>query len=429
VATVEDFTLDNGMRFIVAPDASSPGVTVGMWVRAGVCEEPEDRRGIAHFFEHMMFRGSASVGPQEHARRIQRFGGRCNAQTSFDATVYFETVPPHALEEVFTLEADRFLRLRIDPERAEVERNVILEEYHAHLNQPIQKAFREMLKEISGGHPYGINPLGREEDLKNVTVEDLQRYGSARYRPRTVFCTVVGDVTSERVRELAQTHFGPWRADGEAPATTAGTFEARVGTLHMRVPVQVPFFARVHRLRPAGDEDLHTLQLLERLISAGESSPLRNELVRRRRLCVHAGHMNILLARGGVLIFFGAFLPPGRHSVRRAVAKEICDRLAREGPAPDEFRRHLKTRRKERAYHAYDTERRMWGLGGAQFRSGDYRLYLTELEQLAAVTPEKVRELAERLFAPDNTLELDVKPERRMWWMVPVGLLMKLWPR
>ena len=92
--------LDNGMRIIVAEDHTAPVAAVGFWVDAGVCDEPADRRGIAHFVEHMMFRGSRHVGSQEHARRIARFGGDCNAYTSADTTVYHERVPVEALEQV-----------------------------------------------------------------------------------------------------------------------------------------------------------------------------------------------------------------------------------------------------------------------------------------------------------------------------------------
>ena len=428
MTATEDFTLANGMRFIVDADDATPAVTVGVWVRAGVCEEPADRRGIAHLLEHMMFRGSESVGPQEHDRRIRRVGGRCNAFTSFDAAVYFETVPAHALEEVFTLEADRFQRLRIAPDRFEVERKVVLEEFHAYMNQPIQRAFREMIHGIAAEHPYGIDPLGREEDLRAATAGDLEAYHAARYRPDSVFCVVAGNTAADEVRALAENHFGAWRADGTAAGPDVGRFEARVGSLKMRVPLQVPAFARVHRLLPARDEDVHALQLLRRLVSAGESSPLYDELVRRRRLCVDAGHVEYCLARGGVLVFYGAFLPPGRNAPRRRIARDVCDRLAEEGPDADEFARHLKKRRTEMAREAYSTERRMRGLGHAELSLGDYRIHTTELDALAAVTPARVRDLAARMFHPDNTLELDVAPTKQAWWLIPVGLLRKVWP-
>ena len=105
----QSFTLTNGMKFVVARDDMTPAASVGFFVRTGICDEPEDRRGIAHFFEHMMFRGSENVGAQEHARIVSRLGGSFNGGTSPDFTVYFETVPSRHVEEVFRLEADRFL--------------------------------------------------------------------------------------------------------------------------------------------------------------------------------------------------------------------------------------------------------------------------------------------------------------------------------
>ncbi len=424
------FDLANGMRFIVAEDHAAPVAAVGMWARAGACDEPPDRRGIAHFLEHMMFRGSQHVSPEEHSRRIERLGGDANGWTDADVTVYHETIPAGAVAEAFRLEADRFARPALNPQLVAVERKVVLEELHAWVNQPMAKAMRLILQAVAEGHPYAIDPLGREEDLAAAGQEDLKAFYQKCYRPGRVFAVVVGDVTVQQIRDLAEEHFGSWSPRAApGPADSAPPFLSRAGELSARLPFQVPVVARVHRLPPSRQIDRPALLLLERLLTGGRSSLVREALVEKSGLCIEAGAITRAGVRGGVLAVFGAFLPPGRHARRRRILREICDRIVQAGPEPQRLARCIKRLRHTRAAQQYHPPERMRLLGWAELLTGSYQSYLCELEELGEVTPDRVRDLAEGLFAPDNTLELDVVPERMAWWMWPVGILSKAWKR
>ena len=422
-------TLPNGLRVVVAEDHAAPVAAVGLWVDAGACDEPAERRGIAHFLEHMMFRGSEHVGPEEHAQTIARLGGRCNAATAPDCTFYHETVPADAVEEALGLEADRFLRLTPTAEHTDVERRVILEELHVYENQPAARALLAIQREIGGDHPYALPALGRREDLEALTVEDLVAFHRRCYRPDRVVLVVCGDVTRARVEDLAQRHLGDWTPATDAEPPRRPPFETKVGALSLRLSLEVPIAAQVHRVGPVREIDKPAVDLLVALLSWGQASPLQEALVRERRLCVAAGAMPMLLACGGAVVLFGAFLPPGRHGVRRQVMRELADGLAARGPDPERFEQHLKRFRKRRASEHYSPDARMRGLGHAELLEGGFERYERSLDELAEVTPERVQEAAARLFAPENTLELDVTPERTRWWMVPVGLFLRIWPR
>jgi zinc protease len=422
-----DFRLDNGMRFIVAPDGAAPVAALGIWVRAGVCEEPPERRGIAHFLEHMMFRGSARFGPKEHTARVAAVGGECNAFTGFDETVFHETGPSASLELVFELEADRFQRLALDAAAVDVEKKVVIEELRAYENQPMARAFRRLLGAVGGGHPYGLDPLGRQEHLEACARGDLLDFWHRLYRPENAFAVAAGDVEPGTVRELAERHFGAWRVPEARPGPPEpGRFLPAVGRRTERLSLEVPLAVRMHRLPPPEELDRPALDLLVALLSDGESAPVQEELVRRRRLCVHAGAHSFALRRGGALAFFGAFLPPGRHAARREAIRGVCERLAAEGPDPAAFARVLRRARRDRAEEDYSAHERMLGLGSAQMLEGSYRSYERSLEDLAAVTPARLGALAGRLFAAENTLELDVVPEHSPWWMPLAGLAMRL---
>ncbi len=424
------FDLANGMRFIVAEDHAAPVVAAGFWVRAGVCDEPDDRRGIAHFMEHMMFRGSENVGSEEHSRRIERLGGDANAWTSFDATVYHDTVPSSALDQVFRLEADRFQRLALTGEHIDVECKVVVEEVHVYNNQPFVKAFRMVLEAVAQGHPYALGPLGREEDVSNVSTDDLEAFHRKCYRPDNVYAVVVGDVNGQRVEELAERHFASWRPEGGRPQTVpVPPLVTRTGELSLRVPLQVPVTVRVHRVPSPDEVDRPALELLDRLLASGRTSLIREALVEKGRLCVGAGALLQKLLHGGVLAVFGASMPPVNHGRRRRVMREICDRIAGEGPDPDRFARCIKQARRARVLQEYDVPERMRLLGTAELLTEGFETYARELDELAAVTPERVRELAAEVFAPANTLELDITPEHMPWWMWPAGLLSRMLKR
>jgi len=403
---------------------------VGFCVRAGLCDEPADRRGIAHFLEHMMFRGSRNFPPGQHARRIEKLGGRQNAGTSDDVTVYHETLPARGLPEVFELEADRFQHLTLTDEHIQVERNVVLEELGRETNQPLTRAMRLIRQTVGEGHPYALGPLGRAEDLAAISRDDLEAFYRRCYRPERVFAVVVGDVAERDVQQLAERHFGSWQAGGpRASAGQAPRLEAKVGELSARLPMQLPVVARVHRLPPARDIDRPAFELLTDMLAAGQTSLIREALVARTHLCVMAGGMQHNGIHGGVQAFYGAFLPPGRHKVRRRVLREICDRIANEGPPADLFARCLKQARRRRAEQEYDAFQRMCLLGWAEVYTEGFQTYQRELEELAAVTPQRIRDMAAEIFAPANTLELDITPERMPWWTWPAGLAYKVWKR
>lgn len=211
------FTLDNGMRFIVAEDHTAPVVALALRVEAGVCDEPPDRRGTAHFLEHMMFRGSAHFAHKEHGARIARVGGRCNAFTGDDQIVYHECVPASFLEQALELEADRFQRLRLTAEHVDVERKVVLEERQAGENQPYSSALRLLKQKVAGAHPYALGAIGRRQDLEAVSVEDLARFHAQTHSPERVFAVICGDLTAESVRPLADRYFGSRPATVAAP--------------------------------------------------------------------------------------------------------------------------------------------------------------------------------------------------------------------
>jgi zinc protease len=163
--------LANGMKVIVLSKPRSPVVAVQVLFGTGSAHEYNGIRGLSHILEHMMFRGSANVKSEEHARRINDVGGHSNAYTAEDMTGYLDSVPAGELDLVLTLEADRCANLIIQPEILETERKVIVEEYHTYMNNPVARAFLQFREQFFGDYPYALSPLGRIEDFEYITVE------------------------------------------------------------------------------------------------------------------------------------------------------------------------------------------------------------------------------------------------------------------
>ena len=207
---IEQWQLQNGLKVVFAPDHKAPVVTVQTFYHTGGKDEPADKRGIAHMFEHMMFKGSKHVRPEEHARFIDGVGGGNNAFTQDDLTGYHDTIPPAALEFTIKLEAERMRNLELTQKTIDSEREVVKEELRVRLeNNPITKAIDKVLHLAYEKHPYRQMPIGEKKMLDTVTVADCQKFYDTYYRPNNATLVIVGDTDSKTVHKLADTYFAP----------------------------------------------------------------------------------------------------------------------------------------------------------------------------------------------------------------------------
>ena len=190
--------LDNGLTVALVSNPQAPVVTTALWYRAGCRDEGPEEGGIAHFLEHMMFKGSRSFGPGEVDRITQRLGGDNNAFTSHDATAYYFQLAADRWHEALTLEADRMASLALEPEQVESERRVILEEISMYEDEPWERLSQRMDAELYGEHPYGRQVLGSRESLAQVGPDELRSFHRRFYRPGNAVLVVAGDLGDPR---------------------------------------------------------------------------------------------------------------------------------------------------------------------------------------------------------------------------------------
>ena len=219
----ETFTLGNGMEVVVVPDHRAPVVTHMVWYKVGAVDEAPGKSGLAHLFEHVMFKETEKLGPEEFTTIVQRNGGQLNAFTSWDYTAYFERVAKPQLGKMMELEAERMRNLKIndDPKGPFIsERDVVKEERRQRIeNNPGAILQEQVLSELWKGHPYEITVIGKMDEVAALTPEDGMAFYRKYYSPENAILVVAGDVTSDEVRALAEATYGQIEPTGTVDGT------------------------------------------------------------------------------------------------------------------------------------------------------------------------------------------------------------------
>ena len=206
---VTGFTLDNGLEVVVIEDHRAPVVVQMVWYRVGAADEPVGKSGIAHFLEHLMFKGTEKIGPGEFSDIVEAQGGSDNAFTSWDYTAYFQRVAADRLDLMMQIESDRMTGLTIAPDQVDTERSVILEERNQRTDTSPGALLSEQMRASQYlNHPYAIPIIGWRHEMEGLTRDDALAFYRQHYAPNNAILVVAGDVTPEQVRSLAETHYG-----------------------------------------------------------------------------------------------------------------------------------------------------------------------------------------------------------------------------
>jgi zinc protease len=291
VGAISAYTLDNGLKVIVYQDTTAPVVSVNVWYRVGSKDEPTGKRGMAHLMEHMAYKGSKNVGPEEHSKLIDQAGGQDNAFTRDDVTGYWARLPKEKLDLALYLFAEQMHNLVLTQEHLDSEREVVKEEWRLRLeNQPVSKAFDKFRDIAFAGTPYAKGPEGYMEDLDNITLEDLQNFYQTYYAPNNAVLVVAGDVRPDEVLSLVKKHFGEIpKAQTLSPTliTLPPQTQMREETLEMAV--QLPVIIGGYQLPGSSHPDQPILEVVSFILSRGQSSRLYKQLVREQQISVAAG--------------------------------------------------------------------------------------------------------------------------------------------
>ncbi|MCK9275138.1 MAG: insulinase family protein [Syntrophales bacterium] len=313
--SVREHRLPNGMKVILLENHKAPVVTFQVWYRAGSRNDTWGKTGLAHTFEHLMFKGTKNVGREEFTRRIQEVGGEYNAFTSHDYAAYFENVAREYIEIPIRLEADRMHNLHFTKEDFETEKRVVMEERRLRTeDQPKALLIEQLMATAFQAQPYHWPIIGWMDDLKRISYEDALRFYRNFYSPSNGFISIVGDFKSENIIALLAESFGAIQSEQERELLRYKD-PPQLGERRVYVTgkATLPFVAIGYHVPSVQNQDGYVLEIISALASAGKSSRLYGNLV-LGQLATSAGTEYSLLSVDPSLFLFYAEPLPGRTS-------------------------------------------------------------------------------------------------------------------
>ena len=454
IERVTTFRLENGMKFIVLERHQAPVVSFLTYANVGGADEPDGKTGVAHFLEHLAFKGTTQIGTKDYGsekpllerldeldrqiraakrqkaevdrlrtefarveseatrlvrqnemgRIVEQAGGvGLNANTSTDATRYFYSFPSNKLELWMSLESERFL----EPVLREFykEKEVILEERRLRTdNSPIGQMVEAFLDTAFKVHPYRRPVIGYNQDIRNLTREDIQKFFATHYTPNNLTIAIVGDVNPNEVKRLAKTYFGRFQPKPlPPPATVAEPVQNETRTVSLQLESQPWYLEGYHR--PALNHPDHAIyEMMGSILSQGRTSRLYKSLVEKQRVALMAqGFSGFPGNKFPNLLLFYAMTAPGHNvdEVARSLRAEI-DRLKTEPVSTQELDR-VKTQARAGLLRSLDSN-----MGMAQLlleyevKTGSWRNLFRELDRISAVTAADIQRVAQKTFTPEN---------------------------
>lgn len=340
------FALANGLQVIALPSRRAPIALQMLWYRVGSADEPPGRSGIAHFLEHLMFKGTPSVPAGQFSRAVSRGGGRDNAFTSYDFTGYHQTVASDRLELVMRMEADRMANLVVSEKELLSERDVVLEERRQRTDNVPAALLDEATREaLFGRRAYGIPVIGWPDEIRRLGVAEATEFYREHYAPNNAVLVVAGDASPETVRTLAERHYGPIarrpvpaRSRPDSPADDLPRRVVRHDPRTTQPEWSRDYVAPSRRMGEARHAD--ALQVLAQLFGGGQTGRLWRGLVEGRKVALSAGAGYSPQSLGLSSFGIGIVPAPLRSiaDVEAAVRQEI-DRLLADGAGAEETER------------------------------------------------------------------------------------------
>lgn len=398
------FKLDNGMQVVVIEDHRTPVVTQMIWYKVGSADETPGKSGLAHFLEHLMFKGTAAHPAGEFSQTVQRIGGEENAFTSTDYTGYYQRVTKDQLGRMMAFEADRMTGLVLKDENLLPERDVVLEEYNMRVaNSPDARLTEQIMAALYLNHPYGRPIIGWHQEIEKLSREDALAFYKRFYAPNNATLIIAGDVDPQEVRPMVERNYGPIAAQPAIPERRLRPQEpvpAAPRTVTLADPrVEQPSMRRsylVPSATTAAAGESQALDVLAQLIGGGPNSYLYRALVIDKRLAINAGASYQGTALDSAQFTVMATPKQGAEfaDIEKAIDAVIADIAVNPVPAADLER--VKTQLVAEAIYAQDNQASLARWYGAALTTGlsveDIRSWP---DRIRAVTAEQVRAAAQ----------------------------------
>ncbi|HSH04908.1 MAG TPA: pitrilysin family protein [Anaerolineae bacterium] len=397
--------LSNGLRVILRPTQHVPVTSVWISYLVGSRHERPGQTGLAHWVEHMMFKGTPAIGADALNRMISREGGNYNAYTTLDYTTYYATVPSHQAEMILQIEADRMMNLRMTAEEVEAERTVILSERHMYENQPMFLLYEALHKVAFPTHGYHHDIIGQEEDLRRHTRDDLYQHYRQYYAPNQAVLVLVGAFEPEEMLTRVEHYFGGIEAAAEPPPPSPPDMPL---TMEQRVVVKGPgdavYMVFAYPSPVSRSEDFFALALVNTILTGGgifghggsnKSSRLYQALVEQDLAVAVYGSQSLTI--DPYLYDIGLILQDGQELAAVEAAFDVALAGLEREPITDEELAKAKKRARAQFILSNESVTSQAGLLSlSQIMGGHARWHEEALAALQTVTVEQVRAVAEK---------------------------------
>lgn len=409
---VTAFSLDNGMEVVVIEDHRAPVAVHMVWYRAGAADEPAGSSGVAHFLEHLLFKGTDTLEPGEFSATVARQGGADNAFTGHDFTAYFQRIAADRLELVMRMESDRMVNLRLGPEEIATERDVIIEERNQRVENNPAALFRERKNAaLYLNHRYGAPVIGWPQEMRELTLDEAMSFYKTYYTPNNAVLIVAGDVDPGTVRTLAESYYGAIPANPDLPARRRpqeppALAERRLVLEDARVAQ--PYVSRTY-LAPERDSGAQkkaaALTLLADILGGGTTSVLAETLQFDAQTAIHtAAYYNGLSLDD---TSFDLIVVPAPGVTLRAAEDALdaaLETFLEEGIAPDHLDRVKMQARAQQIYARDDVGSRARRYGRALTQGLSVEDVRAWPDILQSVTAEDIMTAARETFERRNSV-------------------------
>ncbi len=419
-------TLKNGLRIIVKEDHRAPTAVQMVWYRIGSIDEVDGHSGVAHVLEHMMFKGTPSVGPGEFNKRVAAAGGRDNAFTSRDYTAYFQQVPKEKLDEMMALEAVRMRHLNVAPQEFAQEIKVVMEERRMRTDDnPQSKLFEQMNAVAFQAHPYRRPIIGWMNDLETMTAADAKAWYDTWYVPNNAYVVITGDVDHKAVFAQAEKYYGPLEAR-PLPVRRQQIEPRQEGPrcVTVKAPAELPILIMGYKAPVIRDierdSDPYALEMLASILDGHDAARFNKKLVREDKVALSVGIDYDDTARGPGMLYLHGTPSEGKTvaDLEAALRAEIA-RVQKDGVSEQELKRAKAQLLAGQVYKLDSMFGQAMEIGQIESAGLPYQQVDRMLEKLQKVTAAEVQSVAKKYFNDDaltigllDPQPLDGKPRR-----------------
>ena len=403
-----EYDLDNGLHVILHEDHSTPIVAVSVLYHVGSKNENPERTGFAHFFEHLMFEGSANIERGEFDKHVESCGGTLNANTSADRTFYYEILPSNQLELGLWLESERMLHAKVDLIGIETQREVVKEEKRqTYDNRPYGSITIELFKRAFTKHPYQWTTIGSMEHLDAATEKDYTQFYEDFYTPNNAVLSIAGNINIDQTKEWVEKYFStipkgkePYRPDVVEPPLNGEVKD----TIYDNI--QLPAVVMAYRTPEQGSDDYYAVNMLSTLMAQGQSSRLNRALVDEKQIALGSGSFPFPTEDPGISIAFAIANVGVDPSELEAAIDAEFDKVKNELVLEKEFQK-LKNQIENTFISSNST------VAGIAESLANYHTYYgsadlinSEIDRYLSVTREDIQNVAKKYFNKDNRVNL-----------------------